>query len=122
MLRLEANSIIDIGLHTRGMSEEEAVRLMVEDAFQERPEAEAKLQRAQLDYVQLNMYLAGIEDWEALRHEAERAEGADFNACRFHDRVLLYGALPVPTVRKLYFAGVAPSASGPADRCASAGT
>ena len=122
MLRLEANSIIDIGLHTRGMSEEEAVRLMVEDAFQERPEAEAKLQRAQLDYVQLNMYLAGIEDWEALRHEAEQAEGADFNACRFHDRVLLYGALPVPTVRKLYFAGVAPSASGPADRCGSAGT
>lgn len=120
MLRIYANAIIDIGLHTRGMPGDSAVALMMRDAFQERPEAEAKLQRAQLDYVQLENYLAGVTDWTAFRTAAERREGARFNLCRFHDDVLLQGPLPVPTVRRLYFSGVRPSADAPPSRCAAA--
>jgi hypothetical protein len=117
MLRLYANAIIDIRLHTMGMSGEDALALMTQQAFQERPEAEGKLQRAQLDYVQLNTYLAGLQEWTTLRRDAERAEGADFNLCRYHDTVLLYGAIPVPAVRRLYMAEVAPTAKAPASRC-----
>jgi hypothetical protein len=117
MLRLYANAIIDIRLHTRGMSAEDAVGLMTIQAFQERPEAEGKLQRAQLDYVQLNSYMAGLQEWTRLRQDVERAEGKQFNLCRYHDTVLLYGAVPVPAVRRLYTASVAPSATAPASRC-----
>ena len=117
MLRLYANAIIDIRLHTMGMSGGEAIALMTQQAFQERPEAEGKLQRAQLDYVQLNTYLAGLQEWAALRRDAERAEGAEFDLCRYHDTVLLYGAIPVPAVRRLYMAAVPPTAKAPESRC-----
>jgi hypothetical protein len=117
MLRIYANVIIDIRLHTRSMPGDSAVAFMMRDAFQERPEAEAKLQRAQLDYVQLNAYFAGVEEWTRLRQDVQKRDGKDFNLCRYHDTVLLYGALPVPEIRRLYMAGIAPSAKAPPSRC-----
>ena len=117
MLRIYTNVIIDIRLHTRSMPGDSAVAFMMRDAFQERPEAEAKLQRAQLDYVQLNAYFAGVEEWTRLRHDVQARSGKDFNLCRYHDTVLLYGALPVPEIRRLYMAGVAPTAKAPPSRC-----
>jgi len=116
-LRVYANVIIDIRLHTMGMNGDSAVALMVRDAFQERPEAVAKLQRAQLDYVQLNTYPVGLREWWEFRRAAEALEGDAFNLCRFHDQVLSYGPLPVPAVRRLYFAKVAPTATMPPSRC-----
>ena len=110
MLRVLTNAIIDIRLHTKNMSGDDAVKMMLEQGFQERPEAVGKLQRAQLDYVQLNTYYAGLREWLALRKEAERKEGKGFNLARYHDTVLLYGPIPVPKVRELYLAGVAPTA------------
>jgi uncharacterized protein (DUF885 family) len=117
MLRIYANVIIDIRLHTRSMPGDSAVAFMMRDAFQERPEAEAKLQRAQLDYVQLNAYFAGVEEWTRLRQDVQKRDGRNFNLCRYHDTVLLYGALPVPEIRRLYMAGVAPTAKAPPSRC-----
>ena len=116
-LRMYANVIIDVGLHTMGMNGDSAVAMMVRDAFQERPEAEAKLQRAQLEYVQLNTYPVGVREWWNFRRAAEAQEGSAFNLCRFHDAVLSYGPIPVPAVRKLYFAKVAPTATMPSSRC-----
>jgi uncharacterized protein (DUF885 family) len=117
MLRIYTNVIIDIRLHTRNMPGDSAVAFMMRDAFQERPEAEAKLQRAQLDYVQLNAYFAGVEEWTRLRQDVQKRDGKNFNLCRYHDTVLLYGALPVPIIRRLYMAGVAPTANAPVSRC-----
>jgi len=120
MLRIYTNVIIDIRLHTRDMPGDSAVAFMMRDAFQERPEAEAKLQRAQLDYVQLNAYFAGVEEWTRLRQDVQKRDGKNFNLCRYHDTVLLYGALPLPEIRRLYMAGVAPSAKAPESRCGAA--
>jgi uncharacterized protein (DUF885 family) len=116
-LRLYSNVVIDHRLHTEGMSTDSVVPYLMREAFQEEPEATAKLQRAQLDYVQLNLYPVGLHDWWGLRREAERTEGAAFNLCRFHDAVLSYGPLPVPAVRRLYLAKVAPAADMPPSRC-----
>jgi uncharacterized protein (DUF885 family) len=121
MLRVYTNVIIDIRLHTLGMSGDDAVALMIRDGFQERPEAAAKLQRAQLDYVQLNTYFAGLQEWTRLRREVEAREGTHFDLCRYHDTVLLYGGIPVPAVRRLYLAGVPPSANPVPSRCEAAG-
>jgi hypothetical protein len=117
MLRIYMNTIIDVRLHTRNLPGDSAVAMMMREAFQERPEAVAKLQRAQLDYVQLMTYMAGVEEWTNLRRDVEKKEGSRFNQCRYHDRVLLYGPVPVPTVRKLYMAGIAPTAKAPPSRC-----
>lgn len=117
MLRIYMNTIIDVRLHTMNLPGDSAVAMMMREAFQERPEAEAKLQRAQLDYVQLMTYMAGVQEWTALRRDVQAKEGARFNLCRYHDRVLLYGPVSVPTVRKLYMAGVAPTAKAPPSRC-----
>lgn len=117
MARIYMNSIIDVRLHTMNMHGDSAVALMIRDAFQERPEAEAKLQRAQLDYVQLMTYAVGTQEWTNLRHLVETKEGRAFNLCRYHDTVLLYGPVSVPTVRRLYMAGVKPTADPPASRC-----
>jgi hypothetical protein len=117
MLRIYMNAIIDTRLHTMGMTDEKAVRRMMTDAFQERGEAEPKLQRAQLDYVQLNAYMAGVQEWTALRRDVEKKEGTRFNPCRYHDTVLLYGPIPIPEVRRLYMAGVKPTAKAPPSRC-----
>jgi hypothetical protein len=117
MLRVYSNAIIDIRLHTKGMTDQQCVDLMIGEGFQERPEAVGKLQRAQLDYVQLNTYLTGLREWESLRKEAEKKEGDKFSLCRYHDTVLLYGAIPVPEVRKLYLAGVAPAAEPIPNAC-----
>jgi uncharacterized protein (DUF885 family) len=121
-LRMYANVIIDVRLHTRGMNGDSAVALMTRDAFQERPEAVAKLQRAELDYVQLNTYPVGVREWWDFRRAAEAKEGKGFNLCRFHDTVLSYGPISVPAVRALYFAHVAPTATMPPSRCEAAGS
>jgi uncharacterized protein (DUF885 family) len=120
-LRMYSNVIIDVRLQTMRMDGDSAVALMVRDAFQERPEAVAKLQRAQLDYVQLNTFPVGLREWWDFRHAVEAQEGSAFNLCRFHDQVLSYGPIPVPAVRRLYFARVAPTATMPPSRCEVAG-
>jgi hypothetical protein len=117
MLRVYTNAIIDIRLHTLGMTDEQAVDLMIRDGFQERPEAEGKLKRAKLDYVQLNTYLAGLREWTSLRQDEQKKLGNKFNLCQYHDTVLLYGPIPVPMVRQLLNAGVVPSANMPKSNC-----
>ena len=117
MLRVYSNVVIDAGLHVNGMSTDSVVPYLVRDAFQEEPEATAKLQRAQLDYVQLNLYPVGLHEWWAVRREAEKREGNAFNLCRYHDTVLSYGPIPVPAVRRLYLDHVTPTADMPPSRC-----
>jgi hypothetical protein len=56
-----------------------------------------------------------------LRREVEAREGTHFDLCRYHDTVLLYGGIPVPAVRRLYLAGVPPSANPVPSRCEAAG-
>ena len=67
-LRMIANTILDVRLHTLGMTDEEAMTLMVDGAFQEEEEARAKLQRAKLSSCQLPTYYLGYREWQNLRH------------------------------------------------------
>lgn len=100
-LRLYANAILDVCLHTMSMTDEEALTLMERDTFQEKPEAEAKLQRAKLTYTQLPTYFVGLREWLRLRKDYAAAQGAKFNLREFHDRALDEGAVPLPTLRRL---------------------
>ena len=73
-LRAITNAIIDARIHTTGMTEEEAIELMVEGGFQEEAEARAKYDRARLSSTQLSTYFAGsMEMWEIERDVRRRA-------------------------------------------------
>ena len=56
------NILIDIKLHCGEMTEDEAVRFMVEEGFQEHAQAEKKLLRAKLDTTQLAQYFLGFDE------------------------------------------------------------
>ena len=100
-LRAIANSILDIRMQTMGMTDNQAMHFMMDDAFQTRAEAEGKLQRAKLSSTQLPTYFVGTEEWWRLRRAYEAAKGKDFSLAEFHDRALDEGALPVPWLKDI---------------------
>jgi len=100
-LRAVTNAILDQAIHIDGMTEEEAMQLMVEGAFQEESEAAGKWVRAQLTSAQLSTYFVGYQEHADLRAEWERLKGEDFSSRKFHDQLLSYGSPPVQYVRAL---------------------
>jgi uncharacterized protein (DUF885 family) len=101
MLRSEANTILDIRLQTLGMTEQQALDLMTKQTYQEREEASAKLQRAQLSSCQLAMYYAGFKGWSDIRAHYQQRLGPKFSLREFHDRALNEGAVPLSTLDRL---------------------
>lgn len=100
-LRMIANSILDIRMQTMNMSDDEAMRLMLEDTFQEKEEATAKLQRAKLSSTQLPTYFTGYREWVKL-HEAYKAKkGSTFSLAEFHERALRVGAVPMRALSRM---------------------
>ncbi|GMG86836.1 DUF885 domain-containing protein [Biformimicrobium ophioploci] len=104
-LRVITNTIIDYGIQVLGMTEEEAVKAMMELAFQQEAEARGKWRRATLSQVQLTSYFAGFADILALRDEMKEKLGDKFDLKAFHEQFLSYGNAPVPVIRKLMLDG-----------------
>ncbi len=102
-LRSVTNTLLDIGIHTEGMTRDEAMELMMQGAFQQEREAAGKWVRANLSSVQLLSYFTGYEEHRQLRAEAERRWGKDFTQRRYHDTVLSFGSPPAKYVRALMF-------------------
>lgn len=100
-LRTVTNAIVDQAIHVDGMSRDEAMRLMIEGAFQEEREAAGKWVRAELTSTQLSTYFVGYQEHTDLRREVEETLQDDFSLRRYHDRVLSYGSPPVKYVRAL---------------------
>jgi uncharacterized protein (DUF885 family) len=100
-LRLLANTILDVKMQTMGMTDEQAMDLMANDAFQTQAEAQGKLLRAKLSSTQLPTYYVGLREWFSVRKEYQARAGTHFDMLKFHDLVLDQGALPVPVVGKL---------------------
>ena len=100
-LRGIGNAIIDQAIHTEGMTREQAMKLMMEDTFQEEREAAEKWVRAQLTSAQLSTYFVGTVEHFDLRRDIEHTWGAKFDLKTYHDRILSYGSPPVQYVRAL---------------------
>jgi len=100
-LRAIANTILDIKYQTMGMTDDQAMDLMMNRTFQEKEEAVAKAQRAKLGSCQLPTYYTGYTEWKRLRALAEKKAGAKFKASDFNERALREGALPMNTLGTL---------------------
>jgi uncharacterized protein (DUF885 family) len=124
-LRTITNALIDVGIHARGMTEQEAVGLMVEGGFQERAAAVAKYERARLSSTQLSEYFVGsVAMWDleserrrrfavasgdprgAAAGPAPRVVGGYASTPGFTYRehlaaVLAHGTPPIPALRRI---------------------
>ena len=88
-------------VHCGGMTRDEAMRLMVEDAFQEEREAAGKWVRVQLTSAQLATYFVGHQEHVSLREAVEKSQGEDFDLKTYHDTVLSFGSPPIRFVHAL---------------------
>jgi len=122
-LRSVTNALIDIGIHTTGMTEAEAIDLMVDGGFQEVAAARAKYDRARLSSTQLSTYFVGSMGFWELEEEVRRRAATDAGAGPksvraprvvggfgqspgFHqrehlERCVSHGGPPIPLLRRL---------------------
>ena len=101
MLRVLANTILDVRLQTQDMTDAEALELMTQGAYQEMEEATAKLQRAKLSSCQLPTYYAGYKGWLAARDHFKATHGQVMRLKQFHEAALREGAVPLPVLEEL---------------------
>jgi uncharacterized protein (DUF885 family) len=93
-LRLIINSIIDQKIHTGGMTEKEAIGLMMNEGFQEEGEAAGKWRRACLTSTQLSTYYVGNVELNRIRN-GYMAKNPMADMKTMHDAMLSLGS-PAP--------------------------
>ncbi|MFM2124235.1 MAG: hypothetical protein RL328_686, partial [Acidobacteriota bacterium] len=101
MLRVIANAILDIKIQTQNMTEKDAVDFMVKEGFQEKEEATAKWQRAQLSSCQLPMYFAGWRGWLNARDAYKAKHAADYSLKKFNEAALKESGVTLSTLATL---------------------
>jgi uncharacterized protein (DUF885 family) len=100
-LRVIANLILDVRLQMLNMTDQEALDLMEKQTFQEKEEAEGKLQRAKLSSCQLPMYFLGWRGWNRVRSEYQKTKGSSYSLPAFNDSAIQQGAVPLPVLGQL---------------------
>jgi uncharacterized protein (DUF885 family) len=101
MLRVLANTILDVRLQTMGMTDQQALDLMIRDTYQEKEEATAKLQRAQLSSCQLPTYYAGWRGWLDVREKYKQRQGNAYSLREFNERALRQSGVPLTVLDSL---------------------
>ncbi len=100
-MRTIINAILDAQIHTAGMTEQQAMSLMMNEGFQEEGEAAGKWRRAALSSTQLSTYYVGSIQMDDIRraYEAKSAGQVDYKA--MHDRMLSFGTPAPKYVREM---------------------
>lgn len=93
-LRAIVNSILDYKMHCTSMSDDEAMKLLIEGGFQSEGEAKLKVIRAKQSAVQLSTYFVGRMAHYRLRQVIQREMGDRFDLGRYHEAVLSIGSVP----------------------------
>jgi len=92
--------ICSIKMHTQGMTVDEATEFFMENAYMEKTPARKEADRGTYDPGYLNYTLGKLMILK-LREDWRKQEGDNYSLKRFHDTLLLFGAPPIPLVRKL---------------------
>lgn len=100
-LRSTCNTILDYSVHTKNMSKDEALNLLVNEAFQQQAEAEGKWKRVCITQVQLCCYFTGYTEIYDFREELKKQMEDKFNLKLFHEQFLSYGSAPVKYIKQL---------------------
>ena len=92
------NAILDVKLQSGEMTDDEAVRFMVDEGFQEKAMAEKKLLRAKLDSTQLAQYFLGLDEIDAL--ERDYRKRGPFDQRKFNEALIGQGSIAVKFLRR----------------------
>lgn len=100
-LRSTCNAILDYDVHAKGMKKDEAMHLLVDEAFQQKAEAEGKWKRVSVTQVQLSCYFTGFTEIYELREKAKMQQANNFQLKEFHEKFLSYGSAPVKYIKQM---------------------
>jgi uncharacterized protein (DUF885 family) len=92
--------VVDTGMHAKGWSKEQAIAFMTENTALSAANIEAEVNRYISWPGQALGYKIGEIRIRELRGRAEKALGAKFDIRRFHDAVLLQGAVPLDVLER----------------------
>jgi uncharacterized protein (DUF885 family) len=96
--------VIDVKLHTGGMTFDEAVDMLVRVARLERPNAASEVKRYTQSPTQPMSYLMGKQQILDLRERERQRRGSAFSLRAFHDRLLSYGTIPMALIEPTFAA------------------
>jgi len=93
--------VVDTGLHTMKWSREQAIRYFAENAGDPDSSVTTEVERYCVWPGQACSYMLGKVEFLKQRERAERALGARFDIRKFHDALLLQGAVPLSLMSEL---------------------
>ncbi len=100
-LRSTCNTILDYDVHVKNLSKQGAISFLINEAFQQKAEAEGKWKRVSVSQVQLASYFTGYTEIYDLREALKKKMGSSFNLKAFHEKFLSYGSAPVKYIKQL---------------------
>ena len=92
--------VVDVGMHAKGMTREEAIQYMTDNEQLSEEGAIAEIERYMVIPAQALGYKIGALKIRELRTKYEQQLGKDFSIAAFHDAVLKDGALPLDVLEK----------------------
>lgn len=87
--------VVDVAIHTKNMSREEAIKYMMDNEAISEEGATAEIERYMGIPAQALGYKTGAMKISALRNKYQKELGAKFNIAAFHTEVLKDGSLPL---------------------------
>ncbi len=97
-LRMAARAVADVALHTGAFSLAETAAFYEREAGMPAAAAQNEAVKNSMFPGAAMMYLVGTDGIHDLRHRLAEREGSAFSLCRFHDRFLSFGAIPVSLI------------------------
>jgi uncharacterized protein (DUF885 family) len=91
--------VVDVGMHDKGMTREEAIKYMMEHERATEQEATAEIERYMAIPGQALSYKIGAYTIRAERTKYEQQLGSKFSIASFHDEVLSDGCLPLQVLQ-----------------------
>ena len=92
--------VVDVGMHAKGMTREEAIQYMMENEQINEEGATAEIERYMVIPAQALGYKIGALKIRELRTKYEQQLGTNFSIAAFHDAILQDGNLPLDVLEK----------------------
>lgn len=92
--------VVDVAIHTKGMTREEAIKYMMDNEAISEQGATAEIERYMAIPGQALGYKIGALKIRELRNNCQQLLGDKFNISDFHDEILKDGAMPLEVLEK----------------------
>lgn len=92
--------VVDVGMHTKQMTREDAIKYMMENEAISEEGAVAEIERYTAIPGQALSYKTGSLKIRELRNKYEKELGSKFNIAAFHDELLKDGVMPLDVLEK----------------------